>query len=132
MNRLTKLQFRWCVFTENIPQLATFLKSPSYKTRRLAACELGKLKNVEAIPFLKQKLNDPAFKVAETVLYAIEGIAKENKYSIDLKENKQTLQERKSAIIDQKRMADFKFEKENWANMSRKGNTNHIPKWLQF
>lgn len=110
MNRLTKLQFRWCVFTKNIPQLATFLKSPSYKTRRLAACELGKLKNVKAIPFLKRILDDPALKVAETALCAIETIANANNYSIGLQKKKQILKERKEAIRKLRLLKNFKFD----------------------
>jgi len=114
MNRLTKLQFRWYLFTQNIPQLATFLKSPSYKVRRLTASKMGQLENVETIPFLKRILDDPALKVAETALYAIEVTAKANDYPIDLQEEKRRLEERKKAIPDYRRMANFKFEKQSW------------------
>jgi len=114
MNRLAKLQFRWYLFTQNIPQLATFLQSPSYKIRRLTASKMGQLKDVETIPFLKRILDDPALKVAETALYAIEVTAKSKQYSIDLQPYKQRLKERKSAIPDYRRMADFKFEKQSW------------------
>lgn len=114
MNRLTQLQFRWYLLTENIPQLATFLQSSSYKVRRLTALKMGGLKNIETIPFLKRILDDPALKVAETALYAIEVTAKSKQYSIDLQPYKQRLEERKKAIPDYQRMADFKFEKQSW------------------
>ncbi|MEZ4886826.1 MAG: HEAT repeat domain-containing protein [Chitinophagales bacterium] len=115
MNTFSKLQFRWYLFNKNIPQLATFLQSPSYKNRRLAALKLGQLKDITAIPFLKQKLDDPVLKVAETALYAIEVISTFNDYPIDLQEYKYTLKQRKKDLAySYHRMEDFKFQKESW------------------
>ncbi len=132
MKTFQKLQFHYYMFTQNTLQLVNFLHSPSYKIRRLTALKLGQLKDINAIPFLLKKLNDPVLKVAETALYAIEVIAKANSYPIDLQEKKQVLKKRKEAIRKFRLLENFKFEKEGWANMSRKGNANQIPKWLQF
>ncbi|MGB0929557.1 MAG: HEAT repeat domain-containing protein [Chitinophagales bacterium] len=114
MKTFQKLQFHYYVFTQNTPQLVSFLQSPSYKIRRLTAIKLGQLKDINAIPFLLKKLNDPVLKVAETALYAIEVIAKANNYPIDLQKKKQILKERKAFIYSYCGMADFKFAKESW------------------
>lgn len=132
MKTIPKLQFHYYVFTQNTPQLVSFLQSPSYKIRRLTAVKLGQLKDINAIPFLLKTLNDPVLKVAETALYAIEAIAKANSYPIDLQGKRQVLKERKKVLRKLRLLEDFKFEKESWTNMSRKGNANQIPKWLQF
>ena len=115
MKTLQKIQFHYYVITQNTTQLVLFLQSPSYKVRRLTAAKLGQLKDINAIPFLLQKINDPVLKVAETAMYAIEVIAKANNYPIDLQKKKQILKERKKAYATYyRRMSDFKLNKRSW------------------